>query len=127
MKIRALSLALASIGLLNSCATTPPPPPGPLAAIDTIVVIYAENRSFDNLYGLFPGANGISSAWHTATRQVDHDGRALPNLPPVYTGGKPDPKYPASMPNGPFRIDGPPLNKRFDEIVPSPIHAFYHN
>ena len=30
-----------------------------LRKIETIVVIYAENRSFDNLYGLFPGANGI--------------------------------------------------------------------
>ena len=27
--------------------------------IDTIVVIYAENRSFDNLYGNFPGARGL--------------------------------------------------------------------
>jgi phospholipase C len=31
-----------------------------LQDIDTIVVIYAENRSFDNLYGSFPGANGLS-------------------------------------------------------------------
>jgi phospholipase C len=30
-----------------------------LQQIKTIVVIYAENRGFDNLYGLFPGANGI--------------------------------------------------------------------
>ncbi len=28
-------------------------------AIDTLVVIYAENRAFDTMYGLFPGANGI--------------------------------------------------------------------
>jgi acid phosphatase len=30
-----------------------------LDAIDTLVVIYAENRAFDTLFGLFPGANGI--------------------------------------------------------------------
>lgn len=30
-----------------------------LEKIHTLVVIYAENRSFDNLYGLFPGADGI--------------------------------------------------------------------
>src|SRR5713226_8045076 len=30
-----------------------------LGDIDTIVVLYAENRSFDNLYGSFPGANGL--------------------------------------------------------------------
>ena len=33
-----------------------------LSRIKTIVVIYAENRSFDHLYGLFPGANGVSNA-----------------------------------------------------------------
>ena len=31
------------------------------------------------------------------------------------------------MPNAPFRIDGPPVDRRIDEIVPSPIHAFFHN
>src|SRR5438552_1466711 len=30
-----------------------------LDKIHTVVVIYAENRGFDNLYGLFPGANGV--------------------------------------------------------------------
>ena len=33
-----------------------------LARIEHIVVIYAENRSFDHLYGLFPGAEGIANA-----------------------------------------------------------------
>ena len=33
-----------------------------LSDIKTVVVIYAENRSFDHLYGLFPGANGIANA-----------------------------------------------------------------
>ncbi len=28
--------------------------------IEHLVVIYQENRSFDSLYGLFPGANGIA-------------------------------------------------------------------
>ena len=27
--------------------------------LDTIVVIYAENRAFDNVYGNFPGARGL--------------------------------------------------------------------
>jgi phospholipase C len=126
MKTRPLLLALASIAGLNSCVTVPTGD-ARLGRIDTIVVIYAENHSFDNMYGMFPGANGVESARPASTRQVDHDGSVLPNLPPVYTNGKPDPKYPAQMPNGPFRIDGPPVNARIDQIVPSPIHNYYHN
>ena len=45
--------------------------------MSNIVVIYAENRSFDNLYGLFPGANGIPGLNPTATGtiapQIDRD------------------------------------------------------
>ena len=33
-----------------------------LSRIETIVVLYPENRSFDHLYGLFPGANGLANA-----------------------------------------------------------------
>ena len=32
-----------------------------LNSVKNIVVIYAENRSFDNLYGNFPGANGLQN------------------------------------------------------------------
>ena len=44
---------------------------GALAGINHLVVIYDENHSFDNLYGSFPGANGISNASDTSTTQVD--------------------------------------------------------
>ena len=47
---------------LGGCAVPPDKPRSGLARIDHIVVIYAENRSFDNLYGLFPGADGIANA-----------------------------------------------------------------
>src|SRR5215831_17791792 len=39
--------------------------------IKHVVVIYQENWSFDSLYGLFPGANGISSASQTSLDQID--------------------------------------------------------
>jgi acid phosphatase len=113
-------------GLLAACAN-PIAPQSSLDRIQTIVVIYAENHSFDNLYGMFPGANGVANASATQRTQVDHDGRPLPTLPPVYTSGKADPHYPAKLPNGPFRIDAPPISKGFDQIVPSPIHAYWHN
>jgi phospholipase C len=56
------------------------------ADIHTVVVIYMENRSFDNLYGTFPGANGLSRASKSAITQKDRDGSALPGLPPVWGG-----------------------------------------
>src|SRR6516164_7826342 len=49
-----------------------------LARIKTIVVIYAENRSFDHLYGSFSGANGIENATAEQKTQLDHDGTPLP-------------------------------------------------
>ncbi|HXM82453.1 MAG TPA: acid phosphatase [Burkholderiales bacterium] len=110
---------------LGSCATAPS---GGIERIETIVVIYAENRSFDHLYGLFPGANGIADATDEERTQLDHDGTPLPHLPPVFTAqGKPDERFPRMLPNGPFRIDAPPVNRRWTELLPSPIHAYYQN
>ena len=51
-----------------------------LSRIETIVVLYPENRSFDHLYGLFPGANGIANASREQATQRDHDGSVLPYL-----------------------------------------------
>src|ERR1700682_3811369 len=97
-----------------------------LSKIKTIVVIYAENRSFDHLYGLFPGANGIANATTEQKTQIDHDGTPLPYLTIFATGGRPDDRFPR-MPNEPFRIDAAPINISLNQIGPSPIHAFYHN
>ncbi len=54
--------------------------------IHTVVVIYAENRSFDNLYGTFPGANGLANASKAATLQLDRDGKPMRGLPAVWGG-----------------------------------------
>jgi phospholipase C len=97
-----------------------------LGKIKNIVVIYAENRSFDHLYGSFPGANGIANATAEEKTQLDHDGSPLPYLTVFGAEGKPNPRFP-QMPNGPFRIDAAPINVSLNEIAPSPIHAFYHN
>src|SRR5574341_97409 len=119
-----MRLFLVVLALLAGCAAQPR---GSLESIEHIVVIYAENRSFDHLYGLFPGAEGIAAATAEQKTQVDHDGKPLPHLPPVYTAGKPDPAFPQALPNGPFRADAPPLSRRMDQVLPSPIHAYYHN
>jgi phospholipase C len=52
--VLASALALAPMSTIGASAAT-------LSDIETIVVIYAENRSFDNLYGFFPGAERTST------------------------------------------------------------------
>ncbi|HUH92882.1 MAG TPA: acid phosphatase [Casimicrobiaceae bacterium] len=128
--LRAGVLACAAAALTLGGCSAPPAPAGRsgLARIEHIVVIYAENRSFDHLYGLFPGADGIANATAAQYTQVDLDGTALPHLPPVWTAdGKPDSRFPAEMPNRPFRIDAPPISQSLDKVLPSPIHAFWQN
>ncbi|MGB7543067.1 MAG: acid phosphatase [Burkholderiales bacterium] len=116
------------IALLAGCATQQPGPSREdLAKIEHIVVIYAENRSFDNLYGLFPGANGIANAAPETYTQLDRDGKPLPHLPPVWKGDKPDPAFPANLPNRPFRLDVPPINLTLSVATRDLVHRFYQN
>ena len=126
MKILCLSLCAAIAVCTAGCASSPVG--SGLEKIDTIVVIYAENRSFDHLYGLFPGAEGIASATAEQKTQLGQDGRALPHLPPTWDHGKPSARFATEkLPNGPFRIDAPPINGRLDEVLPSPWHLYYQN
>ncbi len=77
-----------------------------------IIVVFLENWSFDSLYGLFPGANGLANAANAAP-QVDKSGKAYDTLPAPLnsnqkdTNGKsiPDNRFPANLPNKPFEID----------------------
>src|SRR4029453_7349983 len=106
-----LAVALAAIlAVVVSCATQTTSARGGLSGVEHILVIYAENRSFDNLYGLFPGANGIANATPAQFTQVDRDGMVLATLPPVWNGKASSPDFPTDLPNRPFRIDAPPLN-----------------
>ena len=127
--VNARGPVIAAALLLAACGHRPAEraPAAGLDQIEHIVVIYAENRSFDHLYGLFPGADGIAQATAAQKTQLDHDGKPLAALPPVFEGGKASDKYPKGLPNGPFRIDAAPVNRRADEVLPSPIHNFYHN
>jgi acid phosphatase len=85
-----------------------------LDKIETIVVIYLENRSFDNLYGHFPGANGLAEAANEAAVQVDRDGTPLAELPPIWRGLTARGVVPAigeemtrGLPSRSFAIDDP--------------------
>jgi acid phosphatase len=97
-----------------------------LDAIQNVVVIYAENHSFDNIYGLFPGANGLAQATPAQQLQRDHDGQPLQELLVFGPDGQPDARYPR-LPNAPFRIDAPPVSRAATHIVPSPTHLFYNH
>jgi acid phosphatase len=117
---------LALVLVLAGCAAPAPVSPGAaLEKIQHIVVVYAENRSFDNLYGLFPGADGIADATPEQYTQVDYDGKPLPYLPPVWKGKDPDAAFPKNMPNKPFRIDAPPIDMPLSVATRDLIHKFY--
>jgi acid phosphatase len=88
--------------------------------IDTIVVIYAENRAFDNLFGHFPGARGLDEVIdrHGNPRpsfipQLDRDGvTVLATLPQTWGGVTAAGWTPvvtqaqsAGLPNAPFAIE----------------------
>ena len=140
----AFAAAVASAALCGSCSTPAPTDRGAIDAIDTVVVIYAENRAFDTLYGLYPGANGIPgvnpSGVGTVLPQRDRDGTLLATLPPVW-GGVTAPNQAlavaqadtAAMPNAPFRIDGPNAFAGRGVAVPAEVatrdlvHRYYSN
>jgi acid phosphatase len=112
--------------------------------IKTVVVIYAENRGFDNLYGLFPGANGVPgvnpSAQGTVEPQKDFDGTTLASLPPTW-GGFTASGQSVTLPqastvgwaNKPFRIDDPAGVNGTGTVVGQNVttrdlvHRFYNN
>jgi phospholipase C len=71
-----------------------------LRPLDHIVVIYLENRSFDNLYGEFPGADGLSSPGAGAFPQVDAAGKPYVTLPAI-----PSAFFPPALPNAAFSIE----------------------
>jgi len=70
-----------AIALVAGCVAPPAEQRAGLDRIEHIIVIYAENRSFDSLYGLFPGANGLANATPAQYTQVDHDGKPLATYP----------------------------------------------
>ncbi len=103
--------------------------------IETIVVLYAENRSFDNLYGRFAGANGLAQLTPADYLQRDRDGSVLKELPPVWGGLTEKWVVPAvteaqtrGLPNAPFAIDDPKgWNAPVTVVTRSPWHLFYQN
>ena len=92
--------------------------------VEHLVVVFMENHTFDNLYGLFPGANGLGSPG-AIVPQTDKAGRPLATLGPVLgEDGTPDQRFPTDLPNAPFPMEA---HIGLDEIAPSPVHDYYQN
>ncbi|OHX22148.1 acid phosphatase [Chromobacterium sphagni] len=109
--------------------------------VKNVVVIYLENRSFNNLYGNFPSVKyPLAEAGAEACTQLDRDGSALKTLPKIWGGmvqrgqtvaGKYyliDEDKIKNLPNGPFPLqdaDGEPLP---EAVVTRDLwHLFYQN
>ncbi|WP_185731581.1 acid phosphatase [Burkholderia glumae] len=145
---RVTPIALAAAAFLGGCggndeaapaqpaAATPTQPAAQnLSAVKNIVVIYAENRSFDNLYGTFPGANGIQNVSAASAQQLDRDGTPLATLPRIWGGLTASGVTPAvteaataNLPNAPFAIDDPNgFNTGINVTTRDLYHRFYEN
>ncbi|MDR5765648.1 MULTISPECIES: acid phosphatase [Caballeronia] len=106
-----------------------------ISSVKNVVVIYAENRSFDNLYGHFPGANGLQNVTAASAQQLDRDGSVLPTLPTIWTGLTATGVTPAitaamttNLPNAPFAIDDPKgFNIQLNVTTRDLYHRFYEN
>ena len=130
MKIRLLLAAVVCLAALWAR-----PPAARFEDIQTIVVIVAENRAFDVLYGDFPGANGLRNARESAALQRDRNGATLPELPPIWKGltavGVTPPvteAQTAHLPNHPFALDDPHgFNAPMSLITRDLWHRFYQN
>ncbi len=71
--------------------------------IHNVVVLYAENRSFNNLFAGFPGlARPLMPLDSPEYRQRDRDGSVLTTLPPIWGGLVP---HPQTVDGRHYRID----------------------
>ena len=92
----------ASMSAAPPASTAPTPEPGerstPRWPIEHVVFLIKENRTFDNLFGTFPGANGVSFGYDRGVRRQltqgtdgsigrEHRFRGHPALLHVLAGG----------------------------------------
>jgi len=109
--------------------------------IETVVVIYAENRSFNNLFASFPGLEQpLADMPAERAAQRDRDGSVLATLPTIWNGLVPDkqvvehqeyqigPDALGAIANGPFALATPAGDPLPHGVVTRDlVHAFYNN
>src|SRR5262245_58291961 len=120
---------------VTEAADRPAKKPSGIDQIENVVVIYAENRSFDNLYGFFPDANGLQHLSGKIAPQRDRDGLVLKELPPIWDGLAAKGVTPTvtegqtqHLANRPFAIDDPNgFNLSLDVATRDLLNLFYQN
>lgn len=111
--------------------------------VKNVVVIYAENRSFNNLFANFPGVEKpLSALKPDEYQQRDRDGQLLDTLPPIWKGLVPkaqevghvnykideDAVFTTQLPNQPFVLTGPQGENLPHGVVTRDLwHVFYQN
>ena len=95
---RLVSLVISLCLICTQTFAEGPRPDRKLRHIKHIVVIYQENWSFDSLYGLFPGANGLAQASPASLNQTDRFDKPLSQQ----TG------QPFSLVSGSLKLTTPP-------------------
>ena len=109
--------------------------------IQNVVVIYAENRSFNNLFANFPGLlEPLKDVPAERLVQRDRDGTPFKTLPPIWGGMVPHEQTVdhrtykiaegdiTGLPNAPWALhtgDGTPLPHGV--VTRDLVHAFYNN
>ena len=89
-----------------------------LQQVKHVVVIYMENHSFDNLYGQFEGADGLSNAAAANVTQLAANGQPYAFLPAIPGSSA----FPVNLPNNYFNID---QYIPADQETPDVTHRFY--
>jgi acid phosphatase len=135
-----LALVLAAVGLALLALGALEAPAAPTAQgtypIESVVVVYFENRSFDHLFGLFPGANGLRAftpvpgGTPTPPPQVQLNGTPYATFPQPSQGAPGactgDPRLPPALypQNAPWQIPTTFLAANLPQV---PQHLYYRN
>jgi len=114
-----LMATVAGLMLATGCKKRDYPlPPSEVKKIKHVVVIYLENHSFDNLFGQYPGANGLSDAKAKNIIQVDSNNKPYTFLPSISGTSA----FPTNLANNYFNIDQYVPN---DQETPDVLHRYY--
>jgi len=142
----AIVVSTALAGCLDT-TTTPDKTSRLQEKVSNVVVIYAENRSFDGLFGNFPGAHGLGEVLSSSgtpttayVMQKDRDGSTLlPKLPQTWNGvtaaGNPVVVTQAqsdNLPNAPFAVEtaftpASGMTLTTNDVTRDMAHRFFEN